>query len=141
MDLHRMMRIPAYHRWLGVELVRAGDGEVEVRLPYREEFLGDEAGTNIHGGIIAALADIAACFAVISAVGRDVPTLDIRLDYLRMAPPGQALIATARTVKAGRTIGLADVEVRTDGGRVVAVARAAFVTSTPGRETLTEGTP
>ena len=141
MDLHQLMRMPAYHRWLGVELVRAGDGEVEVRLPYREEFLGDDAGTNIHGGIIAALADIAACFAVISAVGRDVPTLDIRLDYLRLAPPGQALIATASTVKAGRTIGLADVEIRTDSGRVVAVARATFVTGSPGRETLTEGTP
>jgi uncharacterized protein (TIGR00369 family) len=140
-DLRQLMRMPAYHRWLGVELVRVGHDEVEVRLPYREEFLGDETGTNIHGGIIATLADIAACFAVISTVGRDVPTLDIRVDYLRMAPPGQALIAVARTIKAGRTIGLADVEIRTDGGRVVAVARATFVTSTPGRETLTEGTP
>lgn len=139
MDLFRMMRAPAYHRWLGVELVRAHEGEVEVRLPYREELLGDEAGTNIHGGIIAALADIAGCFAVISATGRDVPTIDIRLDYLRMAPPGEALIATARTVKAGRTLGLADVEVRTGSGRLVAVARATFATGAPAREALAEG--
>lgn len=138
MDLYQMMRAPAYHRWLGVELVSAGGGEVEVRLPYREEFLGDEAGTNIHGGVIAALADIAGCFAVISAVGRDVPTIDIRLDYLRMAPPGETLIATARAVKTGRTIGLADVEVRLGSGRLVAVARATFMTSAPGREALTE---
>lgn len=128
-----MMRMPPYHRWLGVELVRAAEGRVEVRLPYREEFLGDEAGSNVHGGIIAALADIAGCFAVISAVGHDVPTLDIRVDYLRMVRPGEELVATARTVKAGRTVGLADVEVRA-GDRLVAVARGTFVTGAPPRQ-------
>jgi uncharacterized protein (TIGR00369 family) len=133
------MQSSAYHRWLGVELIREQDGEVEVRLPYRDEFLGDEAGTNIHGGIIAALADIAGCFAVISAAGRDVPTIDIRLDYLRAAPAGEALIAAARAVKTGRTIGLADVEVRLGSGRLVAVARATFATGAPGREALIAG--
>jgi uncharacterized protein (TIGR00369 family) len=137
-DLFQMMRAPAYHRWLGIELVSAGGGDVEVRLPYREEFRGDEAGTNIHGGIIATLADIAGCFAVISAVGHDVPTVDIRLDYLRMAPPGETLVAKARAVKTGRTIGLADVEIRLGSGRLIAVARATFMTSAPGRETLIE---
>ena len=43
MDLFQMMRAPAYHRWLGIVLVSAAGGEVEVRLPYREEFLGDDA--------------------------------------------------------------------------------------------------
>jgi len=141
MDLRHLMRLPAFHRWLGVELVRADEGEIEVRLPYREEFLGDEAGTNIHGGIIAALADIAGCFAVISAAGHDVPTIDIRLDYLRMAPAGEALVATARAVKTGRIIGLADVEVRLASGRLVAVARGAFATGAPARDALTGGTP
>jgi uncharacterized protein (TIGR00369 family) len=136
MDLYRIMRMPPYHRWLGVELVSADDGSVAVRLPYREEFLGDEAGTNIHGGIISALADIAACFAVISAVGHDVPTLDLRVDYLRMARPGEELIATAKTIKAGRTIGLADVEVHSPDGRLVAVARGSFVTGAPPRQSL-----
>lgn len=136
-----MMRMPPYHRWLGVELVRAAEGRVEVRLPYREEFLGDEAGSNVHGGIIAALADIAGCFAVIAAVGHDVPTLDIRVDYLRMVRPGEELVATARTVKAGRTVGLADVEVRA-GDRLVAVARGTFVTGAPPRQSLAgEGSP
>src|SRR5258706_11269284 len=31
MDLHEMMRMSPYHRWLGVELVRAEEGDVEVR--------------------------------------------------------------------------------------------------------------
>jgi uncharacterized protein (TIGR00369 family) len=138
-DLFELMRTAPYHRWLGVELVRAQGGEVEVRLPYREEFLGDEAGANIHGGIISTLADIAGCFAVISAIGHDAPTVDLRVDYLRMARPGESLIAVARTVKAGRTIGLADVEVRAPDGRVVAVARGTFSTSAPQRQTPPAG--
>lgn len=138
MDLQDLMRLPPYHRWLGVELVRAGAGEVAVRLPYRPEFQGDEAGNNIHGGIIAALADIAACFAVISAVGHDVPTLDLRLDYLRMAPTGEELTAVGRVLKAGRSIGVADVEVRAGGGRLVAAARGTFMAGAPDRATLSE---
>lgn len=136
MDLAALMQSSPYHRWLGLELVRASDGEVEVRLPYREEFLGSDAGTNVHGGIIATLADVAGCFAVMSAIGRDAPTADIRLDCLRMVPPNVELRAVARTVKAGRTLGLADVEVRTGDGKLVAVARGTYVTSAPSRETL-----
>jgi uncharacterized protein (TIGR00369 family) len=132
-DLARLMRSSAYHAWLGVELVRAHAGEVEVRLPYRAEFAGDETGTNIHGGIISTLADIAGCFAMISATGRDAPTIDLRVDYLRMARPGDDLVAVARTIKAGRSIGLADVEVRAPDGRVVAVARGTFATGAPQR--------
>jgi uncharacterized protein (TIGR00369 family) len=117
-----------YHRWLGVELIKAGQGEVHIRLPYRPEFQGGDDAPNIHGGIIATLADIAACFAVISSAGHDVPTLDLRLDYLRMAPVGQELVAVARTIKPGRTISVADVEVRS-GDRVVAVGRGTFLSA------------
>jgi uncharacterized protein (TIGR00369 family) len=134
-----MMRESPFHRWLGVELVRALNGEVEVHLPYRDEFLGDESGSNIHGGIISTLADIAGCFAVISAVGHDVPTVDLRVDYLRMARPGEPLTARAKTIRAGRTVGLADVEVRGPDGRIIAVARGTFATATPPRAGLAAG--
>jgi len=133
LDLAGLLASSPFHQWLGVELVRAGGGEVEIRLPYRAEFQGDDAGTNIHGGIIGTLADIAGCFALISATGRDVPTIDIRVDYVRMARPGEDLVAVARTVKAGRTVGLADVEVRAPDDRVVALARFAGATGGPQR--------
>lgn len=139
MDLYSSMRASPYHRWLGVELIQEQEGKVEVHLPYREEFLGDEAGTNIHGGIIATLADITACFAMMSSTGNDAPNIDLHVDYLRMAPRGSSLIATGRSVKAGRTIGVADVEVRTEDGRLIAVGRSKLANNAPGRDTLTKG--
>jgi len=131
MNLYEIMRLSPYHRWLGVELARAQEGEVEVRLPYREEFRGDDAGAYIHGGIIATLADIACIFALMSAIDQDVPTLDMRIDYLRAAKAGEDLIATARTVKAGRTVGVADAEIRSPDGKLVAVGRATGMTNMP----------
>lgn len=131
MNLQEMMRLSPYHRWLGVELVRAQAGEVEVHLPYREDFRGDDSGPYIHGGIIATLADIACIFALMSAIDQDVPTLDLRIDYLRAAKAGEDLIAIGRTVKAGRTVGVADAEIRAPDGKLVAVGRATGMTNMP----------
>ncbi len=127
--LPAMLRRSPYHRLLGLEMVSAAPGEVVVRMPVRPELLAgdDEGGQYVHGGAIASLIDTAGDFAVIATVGYDVPTIDLRVDYLRPATGG-ALTATARTVKAGRSLALADVEVTSEDGTVVAVGRGAFKT-------------
>lgn len=139
MDLAKRMRQSPYHRWLGVELTRVEPGDVEVRLPFREEFLASDDRANVHGGIISTLADLTTCFAMMSSTGGDAPNMNLHVDYLRMVGPDTDLIARGRTVKAGRTVGVADVEIRTDGGRLVAVGRSTLVNGAPPRETLTGG--
>jgi uncharacterized protein (TIGR00369 family) len=127
--LPEVLRRSPYHRLLGLEMVRAAPGEVVIRMPFREDLLAgdDEIGQYVHGGAIASLIDTAGDFAVIAAVGYDVPTIDLRVDYLRPATR-EALTATGRAVKAGRTLALADVEVVGEDGRPVAVGRGAFKT-------------
>jgi uncharacterized protein (TIGR00369 family) len=117
-----------FHRLIGLELVRADQGEVELRLAWREEFRREDGSDWYHGGIISALIDIAGDFAIASKLGRWVPTIDLRVDYLRPAREG-ALVALARAVKVGKTVGVADVELRNGQGAVVAVGRAAYSTS------------
>jgi len=145
LNLAELMQASPYHRWLGVRLTKAEDGMVEVYLPYRAEFNGDDETPYIHGGIIAALIDLAACFAVSSVTQKDAPTLDLRIDYLRMAGENTDLIATAHTVKVGRTTGLADVEVKTPEGRLIAVGRTSVIIQVVSRDVLTQtntaGTP
>lgn len=133
-ELPTFLQSSAFHRWLGVEMTHCDSGAVDIRLPFRPEFVDNEESTNIHGGIIATLADIAACFAVISQTLHDAVSVDLHVDYLRMATPGD-LTAKGRAFKVGRMLGHADVEIFGSDGRLVAVARGKMVTSLPERQT------
>ncbi|HXW89969.1 MAG TPA: PaaI family thioesterase [Terriglobales bacterium] len=114
-----------YQRFLGLKLVRFEDGLVEINMPFREEFLREDGSDWLHGGIVSALIDIAGDYAVYSQTGGDVPTVDLRIDYLRPTKRG-SLTAIGRTVKVGRRLSVADVEVRDENGQLVAVGRGAY---------------
>ena len=116
-----------YQRFLGVSCERVGDGEVVIRLPFREEFLRADGSDWLHGGVVAALIDIAGDYAVVSRTGGDVPTIDLRIDWLKPALKGD-LRATGRVVKTGRRVSVADVEVHDTSGKLVAVGRGVFAT-------------
>src|SRR2546428_12930842 len=116
-----------FHRLLGLTVSRATPGEVEVVMPYSDRLLANTTSPYIHGGAIATLIDVAGNFAVIAAIDRDIPTIDLRVDYLRPVRKG-ALRAVGRTVKVGRRLGIADVEVFDEDGQIVAIGRGLFST-------------
>lgn len=121
-----------FHELLRLELVGcdAAAGTVEIRLPWRPELERAADTGQWHGGPIAALIDIAGDFALVAVLGRGIPTIDLRVDYLRPAM-GTSLVATGRTLRSGRSVGVVDVEVRDDGGRIVAVGRGTYATLPP----------
>jgi uncharacterized protein (TIGR00369 family) len=114
-----------FMRFLGLEVIRAEKGLIELRLPFRDEFLRADGSDWLHGGVVSSLADIAGDYAVVTETGVGVPTIDLRVDYLRPARRGD-LVAMARTLRVGRTVSVADVEIRDAGGAVVAVGRAVY---------------
>src|SRR5215467_1459677 len=116
-----------YERFLGLQLVRYEEGLVEIDMPFREEFLREDGSDWLHGGILSALIDIAGDYAVYSKTGGDVPTVDLRVDYLRPTKRGR-VTAVARTVKVGRRVSVADVEVKDERGEVVAIGRGVYAT-------------
>src|SRR5262245_17355777 len=118
-----------FHRFLGLELVRSEAGLFEIRVPSRPEFLRADGEDWIHGGVMSAAIDIAGDYAVATETGGDVPTVDLRVDYLR--PARGSLLVTARAVKVGRTLGVADIEVRDDAGRLVAIGRGTYLVPKP----------
>jgi uncharacterized protein (TIGR00369 family) len=122
------MSAPPFHDVLRPEpVVVKSDGSVVVRLPFRPEFRRGCESPFYHGGVIASLVDIAAHAAIAVRVGRMVPTIDLRIDYLRAAPEGE-LLATGRALTVGRSIARADAEIRDKNGKLVAVGRGAFST-------------
>jgi uncharacterized protein (TIGR00369 family) len=114
-----------FMRFLGLTLIRSEHGLVEVQLPFREEFMRQDGSDWYHGGVISALADIVGDYAVITETGVGVPTIDLRVDYLRPARRGD-LTGVGRTVRVGKTVSVADVEIRDTTGTLVAIARAVY---------------
>jgi uncharacterized protein (TIGR00369 family) len=119
-----------YQRWLHLEWVKAERGLVEIRLPWQDAFLRAEGSDWYHGGVIAALIDIAGDYALWTEVGSGLPTIDLRVDWLRPARKG-ALLARGRTVRAGRTVCCADIEVFDEQGVLVAIGRGTYATPKP----------
>jgi uncharacterized protein (TIGR00369 family) len=88
MTAHLRVDKSPFQRLIGLELVRAEDGSAELRLPWRDELGRADGADWFHGGVISALIDIAGDYAIASKLGHAVPTIDLRVDYLR--PPGAA---------------------------------------------------
>ena len=114
-----------YQRFLGLVLERVRDDEVVIRLPFREEFLRENGSDWLHGGIVSALVDIAEDDAVATKSDEGVPTIDLRIDWLRPARASE-IVATGRVVKAGRRVSVADIEVHDAKGQLVAVGRGLY---------------
>jgi uncharacterized protein (TIGR00369 family) len=113
--------------FLGLRVVSLdyGTGSLTVTMPMRAE-LERRAGTQqFHGGPVAAFIDIVGDFAVGMAVGGGVPTINLRIDYVRPAM-GSVLTATARVRRSGRTVALVDVDVYDEQQALVAVGRGTY---------------
>ncbi len=127
--LQESVDAPPFHRFMKmrVESVDFEKGVVVMRLPFQAAFTRSDKVPQIHGGVSAAFIDIAGDYALVALLGHGVPTINLRIDYLRMAE-NTDLIATARVVKAGRSIGVVDIEVRDESSRVVAIGRGNYST-------------
>lgn len=119
----------AFQQFLRLELldVDATQGAVRLRAPWRAEFERGPGSLQWHGGPLAALIDVAGDFALIARLGRGIPTIDLRVDYLRPAVDTD-LVASARAVRAGRSVGVVDIELHDRQNRLVAVGRGTYST-------------
>jgi uncharacterized protein (TIGR00369 family) len=100
-------------------------GTLTVTMPMRPELERRLGTAQFHGGPIAAFIDIVGDFAVGMTVGGGVPTINLRIDYLKPAV-GTLLTGTARVRRTGRTVALVDVDVHDEKQSLVAVGRGTY---------------
>jgi len=124
----RLGRSP-FIAFLGLTVTEANPTRqlVTMTLPMRPEFERGSGSGQWHGGPIAAVIDTVGDYALVMMLGRPLPTINFRVDYLRPAV-NTALTATARVRRAGRSVGVVDVDVTDGDGNLVAVGRAAYST-------------
>ena len=112
---------------VGFRLTSVESGRATFELEAGPEH-ANPMGT-LHGGVLCDVADAAMGIAYASTLGDDesFTTLELKINFLRPFRNG-TLTATARVVKAGRTIGLTECDVTDPDGRLIARAMSTCMT-------------
>jgi uncharacterized protein (TIGR00369 family) len=119
-----------YHQWLGLKVIAVHDDGIELTATWREEWVVNPERRYTHGGILAALVDLAADWAMFKKLGRAVPTIDLRVDYHAAAMPGD-ITAKGKVVRQGGQFSCAEAFLYDKDGKLLASGRGTYFTAPP----------
>ncbi|MFI0488795.1 MAG: thioesterase family protein [Yersinia sp. (in: enterobacteria)] len=145
-DVRRMIgEMFVYHmpfnRELGLKLTRFEQDYAEITFDYNEKLVGNTAQQILHGGVIAAVLDVAAGLVCVgNSLVRHEPliqeqlqmklakmgTIDLRVDYLRPGH-GKHFIANSSILRSGNKVSVARVELHNENQVHIASATATYL--------------
>jgi uncharacterized protein (TIGR00369 family) len=128
--LQQLLAHSAFIQFLNLTVLTADADKQKlvVRADMRPEFERGRGTGQWHGGPIAAVIDTVGDYALVMLLGRPLPTVNFRVDYLRPAID-TALIVTATVRRSGRLVGIVDVDVANEAGQLLAIGRATYATA------------
>ena len=127
-----------FNRVLGLKVESTDPDAPKLRFDMKPELIGNPRKQILHGGVISAVLDVAAGFAIHLAVSKNraeqpheghfptIGTIDLRVDYLRPGR-GNYFIATGRVVRLGNRVAVAHTELVNDTGEQIATGGAAYM--------------
>ena len=93
----------AYMETLGAELVRVGDGEVDIALPFSDRLVQQDGF--LHAGVVAGATDSACGYAALTRMDAAAEVLTVEFKINLLAPAaGERLVARGRVVRSGRNL-------------------------------------
>ncbi|MFB6327997.1 hypothetical protein HA42_10120 [Pantoea deleyi] len=130
-----------FNQALGLELMRLDADYAEISFNNKSMLVGNQVQQILHGGVIAAVLDVAAGMVCVSnALTRQesiseadlrhrlsrMGTIDMRVDYLRPGR-GERFTATSSLLRAGNKVAVARVELHNQQGDYIATATATYL--------------
>src|SRR3954468_22224617 len=127
-----------FNKVLGLSVESLDPHAPKLRFDMRPELIGNPRRQILHGGVISAVLDVAAGFAIHLAVIKSreekssddnfpsIGTIDLHVDYLRPGR-GKYFIATGRVVRLGNRVAVAHMELANDAGELIATGGAAYM--------------
>jgi len=107
---------------LGITYVHADQDKVVAKMTVRDDLC--TLGGVAHGGAIMALADTVGAAATIVNLpegAKGTTTIESKTNFIRAAPTGTTVTATASAIHRGRRTQIWSTRVEADDGRLVAV--------------------
>lgn len=101
-----MINATPHAQALGMRVLTIEEGRCVAEIPWREDIVGDPDTGVIASGAVTTLLDNACGVAAFAALTSptSAATLDLRIDYMRPAKPGQSVRADARCYKLTRSV-------------------------------------
>lgn len=130
----QFMKVLPHGVALGMELTEIGDGKAVISLPYKRELVGDPETGVLHGGAISAAMDTCCGAAVMSHpdVMGITATIDLRIDYMRAASPGDTVVTRAECYHLTRSVAFVrGVAMDSDDATPVATVAGTFMVGQP----------
>lgn len=116
---------------LGMKFVSIDLGRATLSLPYNKDAVGDPRTRVLHGGAVTTLLDQACGLAALSGFEQitATATLNLSIDYMRAATPGETIMARAHCYKATRHVAFVRAVAFEDGREddPIAMAQASFM--------------
>jgi uncharacterized protein (TIGR00369 family) len=128
-----------FNKALGLEVVDIAPGVVVLKLPWRDDLVGNPRTGVIHGGAITALLDACGGASVFLKMARPIPiaTLDLRIDYLKPAAAQRDVFARAECYKLTKSVAFVRaLAYQNDESDTVASAAATFMLATKGESVM-----
>ena len=123
--LRRLMGQLPFNSHLGLKLTRRHEDGVTVECPIRPEYFNIHQ--TLHGGVTAALVDVAGGFATTAHYGgRRCATVEMKINYF-LPLTGRKVTARSRILRAGKTLCVSQVEVHNAKGGLAAAALITYI--------------
>jgi uncharacterized protein (TIGR00369 family) len=123
--LRRAVEAAPIYQFLQISLEEIDAGFARFRMPFRKELT--QAYAVVHGGAIALLADTAVAFACMTLIhpGQKVTTAEFKINFFSAVRSGE-MFGEARAVYSGKRLIVADMQVKTEEGILIAKGMATY---------------